>query len=156
MQAIFAGTFDPFTAGHRDIAERALRIFGAVTIAVAEDTGKITVPLSERVKIAELSVSDLKNIDVAPFKGLLSDFVAARGECVLIRGVRNARDYDYERDLCRVYKSMCGVDAVHLVASPEFGHVSSTVVRELAALGNVPHGYVVDNAYSAVMSVYGK
>ncbi|MCM1367297.1 MAG: adenylyltransferase/cytidyltransferase family protein [Roseburia sp.] len=159
MKAIFAGTFDPFTTGHRNVAERALSVFGALTIAVAADTGKKTASLSDRVKIAELSVPGLCGVEVVPFSGLLSDFVVASvnsGEkCVLVRGIRNTRDFEYERELCSVYRSLCGVDAAHFFTLPELMHVSSTTVRELAALGNIPNGYVVADAYSAVCDIYG-
>lgn len=158
MKAIIAGTFDPFTAGHRDLAERALDIFGDVTIAVASDTGKRAAPLAVRVNIAELSVSDLRGVKVTPFNGLLSDYLTACGQCVLVRGVRNVKDFEYERELAAVYRSLCGKDCVLLATAPELGHVSSTVVRELAALSVTDKlaAYVVPAALDGVLAQYGK
>ncbi|MDE6965423.1 MAG: adenylyltransferase/cytidyltransferase family protein, partial [Clostridiales bacterium] len=103
MKAIFAGTFDPFTAGHRDIAQRAAGVFGNVTVAVASDTGKTAQPLDVRLKIATESIADISGATAEAFSGLLSDYLSAKGDCVIVRGVRNARDADYERDLVRVY-----------------------------------------------------
>ena len=156
MKAIFAGTFDPFTAGHRDIAQRAAGVFGNVTVAVASDTGKTAQPLDVRLKIATESIADINCATAEAFSGLLSDYLSAKGDCVIVRGVRNARDADYERDLVRVYKSLCGKDAVLFITSADFEHVSSTVVRQLAALGGSLDGYVASSAASTVALYYGK
>ncbi|MDE6401002.1 MAG: pantetheine-phosphate adenylyltransferase [Clostridiales bacterium] len=156
MKAIFAGTFDPFTTGHRDIAERALSVFGNVTVAVANDTGKTAQPIDVRLAIAKDATSDLSGVAVEPFSGLLSDYLAAQGDCVIVRGVRNTRDMEYERDHVRIYKSLCGKDAVLFITSAEYEHVSSTVVRQLAALGGTLDGYVAERTAATVAKYYGK
>lgn len=158
MKAIIAGTFDPFTAGHRNLAARALSIFGSVIVAVASDTGKNAAPLAVRTEIAKLSVADLNGVSVIPFDGLLSDFLTAQGECVLVRGARNTKDFEYERELAAVYRSLCGKDSVLLATAPELGHISSTVVRELAALGvsDALAEYVAPAAIDCVLAQYGK
>lgn len=156
MKAILAGTFDPFTLGHLDIAKRAKSLFDDVVIAVASDTGKDTVPLDVRTQIVRASVSGVDGITVEPFSGLLSDYLTAKGECVLVRGIRNSRDMEYERDHARIYKSLCGKDAVCFITSAEYEHVSSTVVRELAALNGALDGYVADGAKDIITKYYGK
>lgn len=156
MKAVIAGTFDPFTTGHKNIVERALGIFGDVTIAVASDTGKNTASLDIRTEIARLSVLDLQNVSVEPFSGLLSDFLTAQGECVLVRGIRNVRDAEYERDLSRVYCSLCDKDTVVLFTDARFEHVSSSVVRELVALDAELDGYVVPAAEELIKKTYVK
>ena len=156
MKAIFAGTFDPFTAGHRDITKRALAVFGDVTVAVASDTGKTARPLDVRLNIAETATADLNGVTVETFSGLLSDYLAKLGDCVIVRGVRNSRDAEYERDLVRVYRSLCGKDAVFFATSAEFEHVSSTTVRQLAELGGALDGYVVPCTVQAIIKHYGK
>lgn len=152
--AIYAGTFDPFTSGHRDIAERALGIFGRLTVAVAADTGKNAAPLADRVRIAELSLDGLDGIDVVPFGGLLTEFMTENGKTVLVRGLRNAADFEYERGLCRIYKSLADVECVFLEAAAKYEHVSSTAVRQLVALGAPLGGYVEDGAAEAVKRSY--
>lgn len=156
MKAIFAGTFDPFTLGHRNIVERAAKLFDGVIIAVADDTGKNTVPLSVRTEIVKSAVADIANITVESFSGLLSDYAANKGDCVLVRGVRNSNDLEYERDLTAVYKSLCGVESVVIITDPVYGHVSSTVVRTIAALGGDITGYVVPSTAKQITEVYGK
>ncbi len=155
MNAVLAGAFDPFTAGHRDIVIRASKIFDGVTVAVAADTGKNTASLSDRVKIAELSVSDVDNVRVVPFHGLLSDFLNANAPCVLIRGLRGEADTQYERDLCRIYGGQTESECVYLFSRAELEHVSSTAVRTLAALDAKLDGYVSPQAMEFVKSVYG-
>lgn len=156
MKAIFAGTFDPFTAGHRDITERALGVFGNVTVAVARETGKSCADVRERERIAKLAVGDLNGVTVTVFDGLLSDFLTANGDCVSVRGARDCRDFEYERELAAVYKSLCGKETVVFMTAAELCHVSSTTVRELARLGGALKGYVVPQSERDIISAYAK
>lgn len=156
MKAIYAGTFDPFTMGHFDIAERALKVFGNVTVAVAADTGKQTLPLDRRVCIADIAVSGLKGVDAEPFYGLLSDYVRSKGDCVLIRGLRNAGDLEYELCNTRIYRSQCGVESVCIISDCLYEHISSTAVRQLASLGADLKGFVVSGTESIISELYGK
>lgn len=156
MKAIFAGTFDPFTIGHRDIAERAAGLFNSVIVAVAEDTGKPAAPLSVRTEIAKSAVQDLNNVTVESFCGLLTDFAKQKGSCVLIRGVRNSADLDYERDLTNVYKSMSGIESLILISSADCSHVSSSVVRTAAALGGDISKFVVKSTVQKITDIYGQ
>lgn len=155
MKAIFAGTFDPFTTGHRNIAERAAAVFGNVTVAVASDTGKRTAPLGKRVKIAGAATASIAGAEVVPFDGLLSDFCKKNAPCVLVRGVRSAIDLDYETAHTRVYNSLCGVQSVLFITDAEYAHVSSTVVRELASLGTPLDGYAVEGSQQIIAEIYG-
>lgn len=155
MTAVFAGTFDPFTLGHKDIVKRALGIFGSVVIAVAEETGKSVIPLDRRVKIASLSVSDLKDVTVEPFSGLLSEYVLGKKNAVLVRGLRSASDFDYERELCDVYRTLGVEKIVHIICEPKFSSVSSTTVRLLAALGGDLSGFIDGEATKEIVNLYG-
>lgn len=156
MKAVLAGTFDPFTAGHRELAVRASKIFDGVTVAVAADTGKTTAAIADRLRIAKASVSDVKNVEVVPFVGLLTRFLDDNAPCVLLRGLRGVRDTEYERDLCRIYKGECKAECVYLFSSAELEHVSSTVVRQLAVLGGDISSYVSPTAAEIIKKVYGK
>ncbi len=156
MKAVLAGAFDPFTSGHRDIVMRAATVFDGVTVAVAEDTGKNTANIDDRLKIAELSVSDVKNAEVVPFSGLLTKFLADNAPCVLLRGLRGAVDAEYERDLCRIYGGEFDGECVYLFSRAELEHVSSTAVRALAALGGKLDGYVAPPALEYIKKIYGK
>lgn len=156
MKAIIAGTFDPFTLGHMDLVERAISVFGSVAIAVAEQTGKVGVSgVGERIAIIETAVCGVSGIEIEKFDGLLSDYVAKNGSCVLVRGLRSVRDFEYERDITRVYKSLCGAETVFLTTSAATEHISSTVVREIASLGGRLDGYVSPKTYEMVYTLYG-
>lgn len=154
MTAVYPGTFDPFTLGHRDIAERASKVFDNVIIAVAADTGKRCEQLAARVKIAELSVADIKNARVQSFSGLLTDFLHKCGDCVIVRGLRSSVDFESERNLDGVYKSLSVKDGVFFMSSPQFMHVSSTVVRQLCEIGASIKDYVCGEAIDCVRENY--
>lgn len=158
MKAILAGTFDPFTSGHADLAARAVAAFGNVTVAVAAETGKACAPLDVRLNIARLSLAAIENAQVVAFDGLLTDYIKKQGECVLIRGARNGRDFEYECEHSAVYRSLCDIDFIVFPTKPELAHVSSTNVRTLAALGVTDElaAYVVPSAIAEIIKVYGK
>ena len=156
MKAIFAGTFDPFTLGHKNIVERALDVFGSVTVAVAVEKGKSTVPITQRTEIAKQATADLQGVTVESFDGLLTDYVKSICEpCVLVRGVRSTKDLEYERDLTRVYIQLCGVQTVFIMPDAEYEHISSTTVRALAALGGELDGFVEPRTKQSITRIYG-
>lgn len=155
MKAIISGTFDPFTLGHRDLVVRALGIYGAVIVAVAKQTGKNTADAATRVDIAKKSLEGLENVDIVEFDGLLSDYVKSVGDCVIVRGLRGTRDLEYERDLDRAYKKLCGAETVYFLSPPELEHVTSTAVRTLAGLNAPIDDYVAAGAVRSIRKVYG-
>jgi len=154
VKAVLAGTFDPFTSGHCDLVRRARALFDGVIVAVARDTGKSAAPLDKRLEIARKSVKGVSGVDVVPFSGLLAEFLKTQMPCVLVRGLRGVRDFEYERDLCRIYGKGCGVECVYMMSAPENEHVSSTVVRSIAELGGALDGYVEPEALSEVAALY--
>ena len=121
-KAVFAGTFDPFTLGHYEIAERASKQFTTLYVAVADGNQAKTCRynIKKRVRIAQLSLGALKNVIVVPFRGFLVDFMRENDIKVFVRGLRNAVDFDYERNLYNVYKSQDdSVEGCYFMASNE-------------------------------------
>ena len=143
-KAVFAGTFDPFTLGHFEIAERAAKRFDEVIVAVADVTGKTCMfSLEKRVELAKKSISSLKNVKVMPFDGFLVDFMKKNGATVFVRGLRNSVDFEYERNLYNVYKSQDeNVEGCYFMASNEYLHISSSLVREVLSIGGNAEKYV--------------
>jgi pantetheine-phosphate adenylyltransferase len=130
--AVFAGTFDPFTIGHKEIVGRALPIFDTIIIAIGvNDTKTPIFPLDERVKIIKDSFLTHKKITVETYTGLTGDFCIEKKAKYLLRGVRNALDFQYENDLAQANKEIFNLETVFFISSPTLTHVSSSFVREL-------------------------
>lgn len=157
--AVFAGSFDPFTIGHYDIVSRASEFFDKIIVGVAEDTGakRCCLSLDERKQIAEASLSDIANVEVKTFKSFLVDFAKENGAKVIVRGLRTAGDFEYEKSLSEVYKSQNSeLETFYLISSHDYCHVSATVVRELARLGGSVDGYIQKNAEGLVKKFFQK
>lgn len=134
---IYPGTFDPITNGHSDIVRRAARVFDDVIVAVAAATPKSTAfSIDERVQLAREVLADLDNVDVAPFDGLLADFVRERQAYTILRGLRAVSDFEYEFQLASMNRRlMPEVDTIFLTPAEQFSFISASLVREIAALG---------------------
>lgn len=155
-KAIFAGSFDPFTLGHKDIVMRASKMFDEIVVAIALDTGKNSHDINARKQIVLKSLN-VDNVKIETFKGLLTDFMRENGINFLVRGVRNAEDYDYEKNLMSVYRSlMPDIEIVLFPSKPELNHISSSVVRELCLLNARLDGYVDTKAEKYVRSLYSE
>lgn len=158
VKAVYSGTFDPFTLGHRNVLERAAGLFGHVTVAVAESTKKQTLfTLEERVEIAESEAAGLPNVDVRPFSGLLRDFCLTGGYRVIVRGIRSGTDFNYESQMAGANKMlMPGVETVFLMTEPPFEFVTSSAVREIGWLKGPLDGFVSPAVAAAVAAKYQK
>jgi pantetheine-phosphate adenylyltransferase len=135
--AAYSGTFDPITYGHYDIIERAAHMFPRLIVAVGLNPSKNPrFDLDERVALIRDVVKSLPNVEVKGFSGLVVDFARDNGVTVLVRGVRTVGDVDYEKQMAVMNRDLYPeLDTVMLAPSPEYAHLSSSLVRELAALG---------------------
>ncbi len=155
-RAVFAGSFDPFTLGHKDIVMRSAKIFDEVVVAIASETGKKSHDILLREQIVKASIES-SNISVICFEGLLTDFMKKIDASILVRGVRNAVDYDYEKNLMGVYRSLLPeIEFVLLPSKPELNHISSTVVRELCKINAPLEGYIDTKAEKYVRILYAE
>jgi pantetheine-phosphate adenylyltransferase len=136
-RAVYPGTFDPFTLGHLDIVERAVKIFDDVIIAVANPRHKEPLlPIDVRKNLIIESVSHLKNVSVMEFEGLLVDFLKKLGIRTVIRGLRAVSDYDYELKMAWINKKLYDeMETVFLLSSEQFAYLSSSFVKEIFSLG---------------------
>ena len=135
--AAYSGTFDPITLGHNDIIHRAARMFPKLIVAVGSNVAKNPkFTLEERCELIRAATADLDNVEVVGFSGLVVDFAKEHGVTVLVRGVRTVVDVDYEKQMAVMNRDLYPqLDTVMLTPSPEFAHLSSSLVRELAGLG---------------------
>jgi len=139
-RAVIPGTFDPITEGHSDIIRRASQIFDEIIVAVAESPTKGGKgPLftqDERVELAQASLADLDNVEVRPFDNLLVDFAKEVGAHVVVKGLRAVTDFEYEFQMTAMnYTLDSSIETVFIMSPPQYMYLSSSVVREIAALG---------------------
>ena len=135
--AVYSGTFDPYTLGHGDVVRRAAGLFDQLIVAVARAHHKKTLfSLNERVEQVRAATGAHGNISVMPFDGLIMDFCAAQGACVVVRGIRNTTDFDYEAQMAAMNRKLRpSVDTILLLPDAPVQCISSTLVREISNLG---------------------
>ena len=140
--AIFAGSFDPITNGHYDILKQASEIFDKVIIAVAYNPSKSGfLPVEERLSLIKLVIKDFKNVEADTFDGLTVNYAKKNGAKVLIRGIRNTLDFEYENQMAQINNVLNPeIKTVFLSPKPENSAISSSAVREL-----IEHGSEISN-----------
>ena len=142
--AVIPGTYDPITVGHMDLIIRASELFDSVVIAVVDNAAKNNMfSLEMRTSFAKEACEKLSNVRVEAFQGLLVDFARQNNIDVVVRGVRNARDFDYEYELAQIYNMTGnGLETVLLPSNGKNAHVSSSMVRELLRHGKSADAYI--------------
>ncbi len=155
--AIYPGTFDPITNGHADLVQRALRRFGRVIIAVAASTEKSTCfTLDERVSLARTALEHLDHVEVVGFDGLLVKFAQENGVGVILRGLRAVSDFEYEFQLASMNRKLApDVETMFLTPDEGYSFISSSLVREIAALGGDVRPFVDPAVQAALMKRLG-
>ena len=135
--AVYPGTFDPITNGHADLVERAARLFERVIVAVAASSPKQTAfPLARRVALAREVLAHLPNVEVESFDTLLVEYLRGRGANVILRGLRAVSDFEYEFQLASMNRQLAPeIETLFLTPAEQYAFVSSSLVREIAALG---------------------
>ncbi|WP_422362409.1 pantetheine-phosphate adenylyltransferase [Reichenbachiella sp.] len=131
--ALFPGSFDPFTKGHEDIVRRALKLFDEVVVAIGYNSAKSRYfeveYMVERVKSAFKSN---ENVSVMVYNELTADLAKKTDASFLIRGLRNTTDFEYENSISQVNRYLNSqLETVFLITSPEYAHISSTIIREV-------------------------
>lgn len=142
--AVYPGTFDPLTMGHRSLVRRALKVFDHIVVAVAEQTPKQPLfSLEERVDMIREVFANEPRISVEPFHGLLVDYVAERGASVILRGMRAVSDFDHEFQMALMNRRMNkDIESVFLMTDFKWLYISSTIVKEVAKAGGDYEGLV--------------
>jgi pantetheine-phosphate adenylyltransferase len=156
-KAVFAGTFDPFTIGHYDLVKRASSAFDEVIVGVAGNGSnkKCVATVEQRVEIAQLSLSDIPNVVVKSFDGLLTDFASENGAKYLVRGIRNGIDFEYEKNLMAVYQATNpDIEIFYLISQPNFSFVSSSFIKDLKFLNGNIDKYVSEFALDKINKIY--
>lgn len=135
-KAIYPGTFDPPTNGHVDMVERIAKMFDEVIVGVVEWTPKpLMFTHEERVEMFRAAVDHVKNVRVTGYSGLTVEFAKNEDSAVIVRGLRIGSDFDYEREMALMNRDIGNIETVCLLSSLEYQYVSSSRVKEIAALG---------------------
>lgn len=148
--AIFPGSFDPFTIGHHSIVERALPLFDKIVVAVGMNSGKHSFLSDiERLDAIRRLYANEPRVEVTTYSGLTVEAAEQCGAHYIIRGVRTVKDFEYEKTLADVNRKIAGIETVLLYTLPEYGSISSSIVRELIGLGRdvsdlLPEGYTFE------------
>ncbi len=145
--AVVPGSFDPVTLGHLDVIERASGVFDEVHVVVVHNPAKqALLPIAQRVTLIEHAIADRalpSSIIVTSWSvGLLVDYCTDVGASVLVKGVRSQVDVAYETPMAIVNRNLAGVETIFMLPDPAHAHVSSSLVRQVSALGGDVAPYV--------------
>ena len=144
--AVCPGSFDPITKGHLDIARRAVELFGACRILVMNNSQKeYLFSLQDRYELCLAAVEGEEGISVDFSDGMLYSYLQGMKEPVIVKGLRSAEDFLYEKKQAEFNFAHCGVETLYLDAKPELSDLSSTLVREKLRAGEDISGYLPQN-----------
>ena len=135
--AVYPGTFDPVTSGHRDLVIRTAEMFDRVIVAIADNPDKKPLfALSERIDLAKEVLKDSQHVEIMGFSGLLIDFVREQNAHVILRGLRAVSDFEYEFQLASMNRRLDNhIETVFLTPSERYTFVSASLVKEIARYG---------------------
>ena len=135
-RVVCPGSFDPVTNGHLDIIHRASRLHDEVIVVVGANLAKEGLfTVEERVSMLKEVTSDLPNVTVATFRGLLVDFCRAHGVSAIVKGLRAVSDFEYEMEMAQMNYRLAEVETLFMTANPLYSFLRSSLVREIAAYG---------------------
>ena len=150
--AVYPGSFDPVHNGHVDIARRASKLFGHLVIAVYDSPSKdILFSTEERIELFNESISDLPNVKVVSFSGLVPNLAKEYGEQFILRGLRAGFDFELEFEMALMWRSLDqDVDVLCMMSSLQYQFVYSSRIKEVVRLDGDISGLVPANVYTAL------
>jgi pantetheine-phosphate adenylyltransferase len=144
--AVVPGSFDPVTLGHLDVIGRTARLFDRLHVVVTHNPGKSALlDVDQRMRLLRESLTEagITGVEVDSWsQGLLVDYCRRVGAEAIVKGLRSATDATYETPMALVNRDLAGIETLFLVAQPATGHVSSSLVRQVASLGGDVSPYV--------------
>ncbi len=134
--ALVPGSFDPPTNGHLDVIHRCAGIFERVHVAVVRNPSKTPLfTAEERMTLLGECLAGIDNVEIGAFDGLLVDYAAANGMDVIVKGLRAMTDFDYELQMSQMNRYLTGIVTLFVATKPEYGYLSSSLVKQVAGLG---------------------
>ena len=156
--AVYPGTFDPVTNGHSDLVRRAMHVFDKVVIGVAASPQKEPVfSLKERVQFANTAFAEISGVEICGFNGLLVDFARDYNAVAVLRGLRAVSDFEFEFQLASMNRHLDPtLESIFLTPAEQFSFISSSLVREVAALGGDVSQFVHPEVAKALAQKLGR
>lgn len=153
-RCVCPGSYDPVTMGHVDVITRAAGLFDEVVVAVLHNNAKRgTFAVDERLKLLDAALAGMPNVRIEAFAGrLLVDICRDAGAQVIVKGLRGDTDFAYELPMAQMNRHLSGVETMFLPGDPRYGHVSSSLIKEVAALGGDITELVPDEVRAALLA----
>jgi pantetheine-phosphate adenylyltransferase len=142
-RAVCPGSFDPVTNGHVDVITRAAALYDELVVAVLVNPGKAGLfSVDERMALLRDAVADVPNVTVDSFQGLLVDYCRDNDIPVIVKGLRAVSDFEYELQMAQMNRELAGVETLFVPTAPQVGHLSSSLVKQIATFGGDVSGLV--------------
>lgn len=151
---VYPGSFDPPTLGHLDIIRRAARLFDKLIVAAMVNGSKqSTFSMAEKTDFLERMTTDLPNVEIDSFSGLLADYIDEKGACAIVKGLRAVSDFEYEFQMALANRKLnSNLDTIFLMTEQRYLFLSSTIVRDIARHGGDISGFVPEEICADIMN----
>ena len=154
---VYPGTFDPLTLGHQDVVNRVAAHHESVVVAISDSRTNTLFTMAERVDMAKAILVGLPNVRVMPFSGLVTDFAHDIGASLIVRGLRDASDFDYERRMASLNRILQpSIDTHFIIPDDRYQSITGTLVREIAMMGGDVRAFVNPVVLAALQEKYLK
>lgn len=152
--AVFPGSFDPFTIGHRYIVERAAARFDQLVVTVVVNPNKHgLLGVDERIALIREDCADLPNVRVDRWTGLLVDYLTTEDIDTIVKGLRSGVDFDYEVPMAQMNRVLADVETMFVLTDPRYAHISSSLVKEVAKLGGDVTPFLAPHIHQRVTAI---
>ena len=154
---VYPGTFDPLTLGHQDVVNRVAAHHESVVVAISDSRANTLFTMAERVDMAKAILVGLHNVRVMSFSGLVTDFARDIGANLIVRGLRDASDFDYERRMASLNRILQPtIDTHFIIPDDRYQSITGTLVREIAMMGGDVRAFVNPVVLAALQEKYLK
>lgn len=155
-RAIYPGSFDPVTKGHLDIIIRSSKIMDRLTVAVLDNPRKVaTYDIEQRVEMLKMVTAPYPNVEVDYYKGLLIDYAKKRDVGIIIKGLRAISDFEFEFQMALVNQKLSPtIETLFMMTNSKYSYLSSSIVKEIAALGGDIQSLVPNEVYDTIIAKY--
>ena len=154
---VYPGTFDPLTLGHQDVVNSVAAHHESVVVAISDSRSNTLFTMAERVDMAKAILVGLPNVRVMSFSGLVTDFARDIGASLIVRGLRDASDFDYERRMASLNRiQQPSIDTHFIIPDDRYQSITGTLVREIAMMGGDVRAFVNPVVLAALQEKYLK